>query len=303
MIHVFFVPGMFGSTIEYITRSYSNELTPVAGSILADGSMHSFKKPAHFKDIKDIDDFFKTDNVADVTTPIYPFRQQKLPEILEHHSQNIMPNHACILMYADSVRSAELNMLFQYHKISVGLNMGLDIFCHGNENNIILWNPTYSHWSQMKPWQLREWISLFYKPWVQEWIVSPQQVGHQFLTIKNTDFLFDSVATANKIFNHCKLTQKLELDTFLNQWRLAQQYIVDEFDLLDRIVNCAIWGVAGADGDGANQSLEWQPINIIAESIVQQRLRAKGYEIRCDGLDKFPTDAIMFNTLLEKVTK
>jgi len=293
MIHVFFVPGMFGSTIEYITRSYSDELTPVVGSILADGSMHSFKKLAHFKDIKHIDDFFNTNNAIDVTTPYYPFRQHKLPEILEHFSQNNTTDHACILMYADSVRSAELNMLFQYHKISVGLNMGLDIFCHGNENNIISWDPTYSHWSQMKHWQLREWISLFYKPWVQEWIVSVQQVSQQFLTIKNTDFLFNSIATANKIFDHCNLTQKLKLNEFLNQWRLAQQYVVDEFDLLDRIVDCTI----------SKQPLEWQSVNIISEAIVQQRLRAKGYEIRCDGLDIFPTDAIMFNTLLEKVTK
>ena len=71
----------------------------------------------------------------------------------------------------------------------------------------------------------------------------------------------------------------------------AQQYIVDEFNLLDQIVECSI----------TNQPLKWQPINIIAEAIVQQQLRAKGYEIRCDGLDKFPTDAIMFNSLLEKV--
>ena len=291
MIHVFFVPGMFGSTIEYITRSYSNELIPVAGKVLADGSLHSFSKAAHFRDILHIYDFFKIGSATDVTTPIYPFRQQKLPEILEHHSQNIMPTHACILMYADSVRSAELNMLFQYHKISVGLNMGVDIFCHGNENNIISWDPTYSHWSQMKPWQLREWISLFYVDWVSEWIDSVHQVEPKFLTIKNTDFLFDSVATANKIFNHCNLTQKLKLDEFLNQWRLAQQYIVDEFNLLDRIIDCTI----------SKQPLEWQPINIIAEAIIKQRLRTKGYEIRCDGLDKFPTDAIMFNILLEKV--
>jgi hypothetical protein len=291
MIHVFFVPGMFGSTIEYITRSYSNELIPVAGKVLADGSMHSFSKSAHFRDILHINDFFKIGSRTDVTTPIYPFRQHKLPEILKNFGHTNTTGHACILMYADSVESAELNMLFQYHKISVGLDAGLDIFCYGNEHNITSWDTTYCHWSQMKHWQLREWISLFYESWIQEWIVSAQQVGQEFLTIKNTDFLFNSVTTANKIFDHCKLTQKPELGEFLNQWQQAQKYIVDEFDLLDQIVNYVI----------SNQPLRWQPVNIIAEAIVQQRLRAKGYEICCDGLDIFPTDAIMFNSLLEKV--
>lgn len=291
MIHVFFVPGMFGSTIEYMVRSYSNELTPVDGKILADGSMHSFSKSAHFRDIEYINDFFESNSVVEVTTPIYPFRQHHLPEILEYFNKHNIVNDPCILIHATDVRASELNMLFQYHKISAGLGVGLDIFCNGNEHNITAWSPNYTHWSQMRTWQLREWISLFYVAWCQEWIESPRCVDSRFLTIKNTDFLFDTVATANKIFDYCKLTQKSGLDDFLSAWQQAQQYIVDEFMLLDRIVEFTI----------ANQSLEWQPINIIAEAIVQQRLRAKGYEIRCDGLDTFPTDAIMFNSLLEKV--
>lgn len=291
MIHVFFVPGMFGSTIEYIVKSYSNELTPVDGKILADGSMHSFRKSAHFRDIGYINNFFESNSIVEVTTPIYPFKQHHLPEILEYFNKYTIVNDPCILIHATDVRAAELNMLFQYHKISTGLGAGLDIFCNGNEHNITAWNSNYTHWSQMRPWQLREWISLFYVRWCQEWIESPRCVDSRFLTIKNTDFLFDTVATANKIFDYCNLTQKSGLDDFLSVWQTAQQYIVDEFNLLDQIVECAI----------ANQSLEWQPINIIAEAIVQQRLRAKGYEIRCDGLDTFPTDAIIFNTLLEKV--
>ena len=294
MIQVFFVPGMFGSTIEYIARSYSNELTPVAGSILADGSMHSFQKLAHPVCVRQLDEFFKSGRSPEVMTPIYPFRDQHLPDILDHFDQHELKDKSRILIYADNTRAAELNMLFQYHKISSGCyQRGLDIFCHGNEHNITAWDTSYTHWSQMQTWQLREWISLFYVDWVSEWIDSVHQVGPEFLTIKNTDFLHDPVATSDNIFKHCKLTMKLGLADFLQQWQQAQQYVVSEFELLDCIVDCTI----------ANQSLTWQPVNIIAEAIVQQRLRAKGYEIRCDGLDIFPTDAIMFNTLLEKVNQ
>lgn len=291
MIHVFFVPGMFGSTIEYITRTYSNELIPVNGKVLADGSLHSFDKLAHFRSAEHIDEFFKSGNAVDVTTPIYPFKKQPLQIILKQFDQLNTAADSCMLVYADSVRAAELNMLFQYHKISVGLKFGLDHFCGDNQHNIIAWNPEYQHWSDMHPWQLREWISLFYVHWVQEWIDSVQQVDHRFLTIKNTDFLFDSNNTANRIFAHCGLTQKPNLDKFLDQWQQAQQYIVDEFNLLDQIVDYTI----------ANKSLEWQPINIIAEAIVQQRLRTLGFEIRCDVLDIFPTDSKTLYNLLEKV--
>lgn len=299
MIQVFFVPGMFGSTIEYIARSYSNELTPVVGSILADGSMHSFRKLAHPTNIGYLDELFKLGRLSalgtslEVMTPIYPFRDRSLPSILDYFHQHSVGDEVRILIHADNVRAAELNMLFQYYKIAIGLRRGLDIFFYGNEHNITSWNMNYTHWSQMKTWQLREWFSLYYVDWVSEWIDSVHQVGPEFLTIKNTDFLHDPVATSGDIFKHLQLTKKLGLAEFLEQWKQAQQYVINEFDLLDQIVDCTI----------TNQPLTWQPINIIAEAIVQQRLRANGYEIRCDGLDIFPTDAKMFHTLLEKVHK
>jgi len=288
MINVFFVPGMFGTTIEYVARSYSNELTPVDGKILADGSMHSYYKFAHFFDVEQIDNFFQQNKKVEITTPIYPFENLKLPEILEYYKKYNATNQFDILIYSDSTRSAEINMLFKYHKIVS--QKGLDIFCNGNEHNIINWDPTYKHWSEMTPWQLREWISLFYVHWVQEWIDSPKQVTKNFLCIKNTEFLFETKQVINQIFKHCQLTLKPGIDKFCQEWQQAQQYIVDEFNLLDRIVDCTI----------NNQKLIWQPMNIIAEAIVQQRLRSLGYEIQCDGLDIFPTDAIMFNKLLEK---
>ena len=286
MIHVFFVPGMFGSTIEHVVRSYSNELTPSVGKILPDGSMHSFRKVAH---IRSLDELVRTNNSVEITTPIYPFQQHHLPEILKHFENFASEDDSYMIVHADSVESAELNMLFKYHKISVGLSRGLESFCYGNEHNIISWDPTYRHWSEMKTWQLREWISLFYVQYVQEWIDSQNQVRSNFLKIKNTDLLFNTATTFERIFAHCELTQKSGLDDFLQQWQTAQQYIVDEFRLLSQIVRACV----------SAEPLTWKPINIIAEAIVQQRLRSAGYEIKCDGLDTFPTDSETLYNLLE----
>ena len=296
MIHVFFVPGMFGSTVEYVIRNYTQGYFAVDAEIMPDGSMHSYNKQAHLLSTASIGEIFKNSsnyNEHTITTPIYPFKEIGLSGILDEYKNYTKDVDKCILIYATDLRAAELNLLFMYYKIinRTAEPNGLGIICGDNQHNITNWNHKYTHWSEMKTWELREWISLFYTGWVQSWIDSQSQVGDNFLKIKNADLLYSTNDVFDQILNFTQIVKTKDFSEFVEQWQQAQKYIVDEFKLLDQIVDCAI----------ANQALEWQPINIIAEAIVQQRLRAKGYEIRCDGLDKFPTDAIMFNTLLEKV--
>ena len=291
MIHVFFVPGMFGSTLEYVLRNYSNEYTSIDAEVLPDGSMHSLKKECHPGNTLEIEAQLKKLASNAITTPAYPFKKAHLLEILKNFAAYIGGINAEILIYAANTRDAELNMLFQYHKIATGsYQLGLDIFCSGNEHNIINWNTNYRHWREMQPWEIREWISLFYVAWVQEWIESQHQVGADFYKVSNTEILENLSQTVRKIFQHCDLTESSGLDDFAVHWRSKQQYIMDEFNLLDRVVECTI----------NNVPFSWNPVNIIAEAIVQQRLRAVGYEIRCDGLDTFPTDSTIFYNLLEK---
>jgi len=291
MIHVFFVPGMFGSTLEYVLRNYSNERTSVDAEVLPDGSMHSFSKECHPTRQSEIDSQLKLINNDSITIPIYPFQTLHLPEILKKYTEYINSASREILVYAANTRDAELNMLFQYHKIATGsLQLSLDIFCSGNEHNIVNWNPDYKHWGEMKPWELREWISLFYVAWVREWIESQNQVGDNFYKVSNIEILGNLPGIVRKILRHCNLTESPGLDDFAVHWRSKQQYIMDEFDLLDRVIECTI----------NNVPFSWSPVNIIAEAIVQQRLRANSYEIRCDGLDVFPTDSITLYNLLEK---
>lgn len=295
MIHIFFVPGMFGSTVEYVLRCYTSEYTPIAASISSDGSMHTFGKEFHLYHMADVLDFVSENKKLNgITTPMYPFRKNHLPEILEVMQPCITDQASCILIHADTLRDAELNLLFQYHKIANGTEykLGLDVFCGENQHNIKSWNQTYQHWSEMHPWELREWFSIFYPGWVQEWIDSKQQVDNKWLQISNANFLGDPLTSLEQIINFCKLTVKPGLDQFVLDWKHAQQYIITEFDILDKIVHNTV----------NNVLFEWDKVNIIAEAIVQQRLRSLGYEIRCDGLNNFPTDSKTLSNLLEEVT-
>lgn len=294
MVYIFFVPGMFGSTVEYVLRTYSTESKNIVEhKITPDGSLHTFKKYAHPCRLKNVNQLIESiDPSGWIVTPIYPFSDAHFTEILNVIENYFTVNDKKILIYSQSLRDSEFNMLCQYHKIANGvLNAGLDIFCNGNEHNIINWNKDYRHWSDMQLWELREWVSLFYVNWTQEWQNSIDQVDDTFLKIKNIDLIHSTYDVLEKIINHCGLTKSSTLDDFSMHWRKAQQYIVNEFSLLDNIIDSTL----------NNHQLSWGPVNIIAEAIVQQRLRALGYEIRCDGLNTFPTDSKTLYNLLEKV--
>ena len=292
MIHVLFVPGMFGSTLEFVLRSYSREYEPIKATIMPDGSMHSFNKQVHLFN-GNIDLAFSKIKPNTITTIIYPFRQQHLSEILVELNQFTQVTDSFILVYAADLAAAELNMLFQYHKIANGAERkaGLEIFCGNNVHDIKNWNTAYTHWSQMQPWQLREWLSLFYVSWVMEWQQSQHQVTDKFFKIPNTQILDDPYREFSKIIEYCGLTLQPGLEDFATAWKQSQQYVLTEYILLDQIVNHAI----------NNDQIFWSPTNIIAEAIVQRRLRSLGYEIQCDGLNVFPTDANTLYTLLDKV--
>lgn len=294
MIIVFFVPGMFGSTIEamlsYFTVEYSKPNFSL--KITKDGSMHTFKKQYHPLSKNEI--LSMLDNPAEIYTPIYPVIDGKLPDLA--NDLEVPDNCKIVLIHANDFKAAELNMLFQYHKISNGvLNNSLDIFYNENYsyNNINNWNVNYKSWRDMQVWELREWFSIFYPVWIQEWIDSKDiAFKANSLKVQNLDILNNLENTFGGICQYFGLTviDKTKLTDFCNEWTSAQKYIVDEYILLDSIVENTI----------NNKNFDWQDLNIIAESIIQQNLRLAGYEIRCYNLNKFPTNSLELNKLLEK---
>jgi hypothetical protein len=295
MINIFFVPGMFGSTIEFCLRGFTKEYIPSNAYIANDGSMHTFNKEFHVG--KKVHLSYNLDSLTDhsITTPIYPFTDLHLSEILEQFPAN-WDNDKCIIMYADTFESAEMNILFQFYKIAQGSiykKNGLDIFCGKNQHNITTWNSDYTHWSQMKTWEIREWFSIFYVQWIKEWQDSADIVNNTWLKLTPSQMLTDTENTICKIIDFCGLSIKPGLNDFCQQWRQAQQYIIDEYQLLDNIVTSTV----------NQRPFSWAPISIVSEAIVQQRFRQQGYELRCDGLDIFPTNSIELYNLLDNSLK
>ena len=283
---------MFGTTLEYALKNYTIEFDSVQGSLLDDGSMHSFAKEFHPCSMQDLEQF---NSDIKISTPIYPFPSGDLAEIVKLWPGDFNTSKN-IFVHANNLESAEINMLFQYYKIAKGkLNLGLKTFCGNNSHNIVNWNNSYTHWSQMQPWELREWLSLFYPVWLRGWIDidgSIESVSNK-LKVSNTDLLSNIEEQFVKIAKFCNLTMSGSYKEFFIEWTNKQQYIIDEFKLIDKIINCTL----------SEDSFEWasEDICFLSEAIIQRKLRDKGYELKCFDLNTFPNNSKTLYNALEKV--
>ena len=295
MIIIPFVPGSFGSTIEYVLRSFTKEYkeTRIVAPVLSDGSMHSYKKMSHIVTSDVLKESILAASGTDaILTPIYPFTNLHADETIQIIIDSIQPNDSIIFVYINDIKYAELNMLCQYHKIAVGHNKGLDVFCSTNATNIADWNKNYLHWSDMQIWELREWLSIFYVRWISEWTAASSHMlaGNK---ISSESILTNTLQVFKNIIGYCNLTLDLEdeLTEFVLEWKSKQQYILDEYALINKIIECTI----------NNTDFAWDRLNIIAESIIQQNIRSRGFEIKCWMLNEFPTDSQTLHSLLERI--
>lgn len=300
MINIFFVPGMFGSTLEYMLRNFTQDFEKVDGYIINDGSLHSFGKEFHpinfspnYRSNRDFVTNFSPS--FSITTPIYPMADKKLHGILNDWPGDLTTSKN-IFIHADTVEDAELNMLFQFYKISKGvLRRGLDIFCSGSEISLSKWNQTYTFWDQLTKWELREWLSLYYKDWISEWVFIDTDIKNikSKLIISNREILNNLETTFLKIVDYCELTPTLDHKCFITEWTEKQQYILNEFWLIQKIIDATI----------NKQALDWQneQLCFLSECIIQGRLRLLGYEIKCYTLNEFPTNSFDLHSILEKL--
>jgi len=293
MINIFFVPGMFGTTLEYLLRQFTEEILPGEEvEVRSDGSMHSVKKEWHPHELDHLT--YLPDEVK-IATPIYPFRNAKLKSILDNWPGNLNESKN-IFIRAKNVQDAELNLIFHSRKVAIGLNKGpASVLGEGSGVDVSKWNPNYTHWSEMSTWELREWISLQYLSRIKEWIHIEKDTAHiNKLIINNVDLLSNLEDEFLRITKYCNLTPSNDnkRKLFIKEWTDKQQYIFDEFNLIGQIVEKTLH----------NEDFEWHRyrLNVLTQAIIQQRLRTHGYELKCHGLDLFPTSSEELYNLLEK---
>lgn len=274
MIAVLFPSGGFGSTLEYCLRQFSNELTKIKTYILADGSMHGYRKELHPVGFREFLD--RANETFEVITPVYPTEEHLTPCETVEKWKTILPSDAKVVLVSfDTVEQAERNQLFVYHKLPGVLDNIL-------KDKAQEWNESYISYNDMKRQEIREALSLHID--TMDSYTSIRSIADpQWLVITPDDVLYNFKETLIKMFDHCGLTfNDRDVDGFYNDWFPKQQYVIDEyqetFNITDAVKN--------------DQVYVWEPLSLMGESIVQSRLRRQGQNIYPDDVEVFPTDSI-----------
>jgi len=294
MIHILFVPGAFGSMLEWGIRSYSSNYADPLMEVKDDGSMHIHNKmyhPISYSDLIAIDAI--TDPMC-ITTTIYPMGDYHSNDIVEFFNNPKFDNSNRILLDVPNADVAELILLMQYYKISIGLEKTLDSIFNNDtaKHNIVNWNTQYTHWSEMQPWELREWFSIFYPTWISEWVNTSDLMNENWLVINPMDLVNNYTDVVKRTIEFCKLNYiaNEQADVISKIWCAKQLPIIMENNIINQIVEKTI----------KNESFSWDKLNIIHEAMIQKKLRDNGYEIKCYNLNNFPCSSLELYGLLDQ---
>jgi hypothetical protein len=295
MIHIFFVGGMYGHMIDYVINrfGYKNKslhnLKP-----RFDGSMHhgaTTHLAMHYNTIKDFDKPLERNQRT--VAPFYPLIDAKFIDVVKKMSE-VCPHWQLdrkILLTSQTIESSTLNLLFQYHKVASGVrNAGIKIFHEGIADTPFKgWNQNYTGFECMQRWEYREWFSIAWKKITRDWMVDVP-LGSDWLVLDNKQFIENLSTHMRLIFAHCDLQWVEEAEKVIQDYGHAQQYIIDEFDLVENICHNVI----------NQQDFYWSDLNVIAESLIQSKLRDQGYALQCNGLNQFPTSSASLANFLHK---
>ena len=146
---------------------------------------------------------------------------------------------------------------------------------------------------QLPRWVLREFLSLYLMPaWYDqvEWNHASNWSHPKSLLITVSDLLFDFENTLVKIQKFCNLDYQIPTSRLLpsHEKNMSLQKYLGQDQLCKKIVESSISG----------EHLDWTELPLPSESWIQWQFRNLGYEIRCDGLDTFPTNSLQLKELL-----
>jgi hypothetical protein len=162
----------------------------------------------------------------------------------------------------------------------------------------------YSNWpvekttpvEQIPNWIKREILSFNLMPsWYDqvEWY-HPERWSHpRCQLVLTNELLYNFESTLHRLQEFCNLEFKKPIADLMPVHRtmLSLQSHLSQDQLCHRIVDCTL----------NNQLFEWTAIPLPSQSWIQWKLRNLGYEIRCFGLDTFPTNSVQLRELLYSV--
>ena len=151
--------------------------------------------------------------------------------------------------------------------------------------------------TQAEPvWRKREILSFNLMPvWYDqmEWYYPARHAIKHCKVVPLSKLLYRFENTILKIQKFCNLEFKKSIDDMIphHSTMLSLQKWLTQDQLCNNIINSIL----------SDRLFEWADIPLPSQSWLQWELRNRGFEIQCNGLDKFPTNSVQLRELLYPV--
>lgn len=287
-IHIFFPPGGFGTTLEYAIRRFSKEFKTVSAQVDSRGGIHPYSRdsaPAFQKQnhVVNIADFNKENFLGkDISTPIYPAVDCPLiSDTISKFKEIINTGDKVIFIEIKDINAYEKNFLFHFNKVD---------FFQMSPLAYKQWNGSYQSTTDMQPWELREALSLILFSNHSQYFDLDKFKQNNWLTLTTDQILYNFVDTIKITIDYLGLTLENDnqLEEFYQHWFAKQQYVIDYVDIVDCIIEKIV----------NEENFSYQRLTLGQEAVIQFRLKLLGKELKCFGLNVFPTNTLDFKNII-----
>lgn len=142
-------------------------------------------------------------------------------------------------------------------------------------------------------WIQREFLSFYLMPaWYDQidWYFPDRWSDKKCCLVLINDLLFNFVETMSRIQKFCNLEFKRPITDIMpfHDQNLSLQNYLDQDRLCHQIIHATLNDI----------NFSWARLPLASESWIQWELRNQNFEIKCQGLDTFPTDSVQLKQLL-----
>jgi hypothetical protein len=288
-VPILFNIGAYGTYLEWCLTSLSTS-DELSSPFRANGNSHNFQG-THLDNMQGWRQY-QSGPYQSKFVRFHPKNEQN--HSLQDHLEEILQSVDQVIFLYPDTDSVLLNMNNWFHK--VWDDWWTYLVCSEIDSAKL-----YQNWPinpgtavhDIDLWIRREFLSQYLVPsWRSqvEWYFpdSWQSPKCQYILVK--DLLHDFENTITSIADFLKLDVQRPISTLLpyHEQNIKLQKYIDQDKICNHIIDSILHDEVKA----------WNALPIVSEAWIQWKLRELGYEIRCHGLDTFPTTSVQLKELL-----
>lgn len=294
-LYIFYFGGTYGTWVDWLISFGHEQLNPLVSDspIQSDGSSHAHRgliteksiyHPIGSAAIIKSTNFDTSGLPLAILKAIPDFGENTVPR--NDVINQIARDHMSINIVCEDEDDYDLAFLNGMYKIK---NLWRTLITPDSYHK---WNPRARSLDDLALWEERELCSIFFDGMFRDIYQSDIPVDDSVLTIKLKEIVNGDVEElVNKIFSYFGFPLKpaaMEVIKREHQKMLSLQTALGEIYVINHVVSAI----------QANEHINFQPLSLYAESVLQRRLRHLGYEMRCYNVNELPNNTTDLHKLL-----